>query len=119
MRIAIILESFPSLTETFISNQVKQLSLRGHKLFVFCNKVNKELLEDIFKENIHIKVISFRKRKILPYLLLYPGCVIKILRSEGKLKQNIFRKFRVDYINRFSPDIIHFEFSGVAISYFQ
>ena len=119
MRIAIVIESFPSLSETFISNQVKQLCLRGHKLFIFCNKVNKDLFEKIFKDERNIKVISFHKKNILPYLLLHPDCGFKILRSEGKLKQNIFRKFRVDYINRFSPDIIHFEFSGVAISYLE
>ena len=119
MRVAIIIESFPSLSETFISNQVKQLCLRGHKVFIFCNKVNKDLLVKLFKDNSNIKVLSFRKKLIGPYLLLHPACVIKILRSEGKLKQNIFRKFRVDYINRFSPDIIHFEFSGVAISYLE
>jgi colanic acid/amylovoran biosynthesis glycosyltransferase len=119
LRIAIIIESFPSLSETFISNQVKQLCLRDHKLFIFCNNVNKELFEKLFKDKHNIKVISFHKKHILPYLLVHPGVGLKILRSEGKLKQNIFRKFRVDYINRFSPDIIHFEFSGVAISYLE
>ncbi|HEY6975704.1 MAG TPA: glycosyltransferase family 4 protein [Chitinophagaceae bacterium] len=39
------------------------------------------------------------------------------LRDNGKFHQNIFRNFRIDYINSFSPEIIHFEFSGVALAF--
>lgn|GEM_PF-847591 len=117
MRIAVIIETFPSLSETFISNKVKQLSLRGHQLFVFCNKINEGLLKDLFSEHTNIKVISLSKKNIVPYILLHPLHVIESLRAEGNFRKNIFAKYRSHNINNFSPDIIYFGFSGVAIAY--
>ncbi len=117
MRIAIIIEAFPSLSETFISNKVEQLCLRGHQVFVFCNRINEELFKELFKEQVNIKVVSFHKKNIVPYLFLHARSVIQCLKGDGKFQQNIFRRFRIDYINKFSPDIIHFGFSGVALSY--
>lgn len=35
----------------------------------------------------------------------------------GDFRKNIFRIYRADNINKFSPDIIYFGFSGVALSY--
>lgn len=117
MKIAIVLEAFPSLSETFISNKVKHLSLRGHSVFVFCNTVNEVLLRELLKDADHLKVISFHKTNILLYSILHPFSVIRCARAQGSFRQNIFRKFRTDLINKVSPDIIHFGFSGVALAY--
>jgi len=117
LRIAIIIETFPSLSETFLSNKVKQLCLRGHKVYVFCNKVNGVLFNELFRNDGNISVISLYKRNIIPYLLGHPRSIVKSLKSGGNFRQNIFRNFRVSHINRVSPDIIHFGFSGVALSY--
>lgn len=117
MRIAIILEAFPSLSETFISNKVKQLCLRGYSVIVFCNRKNKELYKELFKDAQNLKVLSFEKKNIVLYILLHFGTVIRCFKGEDQFFQNLFRKFKIDYINRQRPDVIHFEFSGVALAY--
>jgi len=50
MRIALIVEAFPTVSETFISNKVKQLSARGYTVCVFCSRLNKPLFVQLFEK---------------------------------------------------------------------
>ena len=116
MRIAIVIEEFPTLSETFIYVKVKQLALRGHKLFIFCNKKNQLLLHELFSGITNLTVLSFSKRDAVLFVLTHPGIALQSLREADKNKF-VYGQYRVQLINLYNPDIIHFEFSGIGIAY--
>ena len=116
MRIAIIIEEFPTLSETFIYVKVKQLALRGHELFIFCNKKNQLLLIELFSGITNLTVLTFSKRDAVLFVLTHPGIALQSLREADKNKF-VYGQYRVQLINRYNPGIIHFEFSGIGIAY--
>lgn len=117
MRIAIIVDTFPSLSETFISNKVLELSARGHTVQVFCNKVNKTLLSSLAGELAGLRVERFKLFAIFTYLLAHPMAVFGRGIAGTGIRQKVLRAYRSHRINRQLPDIIHFEFSGIGIEY--
>ncbi len=117
MRIVVVVNTFPSYSETFISNKVKGLS-KNNKILVVCAEKNDQLFNDLFPDNKAVHVFSLTKKNILKKTLLNPFKTIFFLRNDiFKGRKKIFKKLRLNIINTFSPDIIHFEFSGVAIDY--
>ncbi len=117
MRIAIITETFPSISETFISNKVEQLCLRGHIVAVFCHKKNKKLYEQLFPDDADLKICVFNLMTLGLFIAAHPLAVLRSIKKGKELKQQLYQRFRICLINRFTPDIIHFEFSGVGIGY--
>lgn len=117
MRIAIIVDTFPSLSETFISNKVSALASRGHTIQVFCNKVNKTLLSSLAGELAGVRVERFNRFAILTYLLAHPLAIVGRGITGSGIRQKVLRAYRSHRINRQRPDIIHFEFSGIGIEY--
>ena len=117
MRIAIVVDTFPSLSETFISNKAERLALRGNEVIVFCNKKNDQLFTELFNHKERIKTIVLNKRKILVYSFLRPLNLLLSLINNRDIRQTIHKSFRIFTINKYKPDIIHFEFSGIGIDY--
>jgi len=117
MRIAIIVDTFPSVSETFISNKVLYLANRGHQLFVVCNKKNDALFNQLFTNNKNVAVVLFSKQKLLQYLSLHPGESIAALSKGKDFQKHIYKKFKINTINDCNADIVHFGFSGIAVTF--
>ena len=105
------------MSETFVSNKVKHLHDRGNEIFVYCNKKNNSLFEKIFGNADRVKVITFSVKDLIIYLLLHPWQLLQQRKNKSAFKRNLFDQYRLHTINRYRCDIIHFEFSGVAVSY--
>ncbi len=115
MRIGIITISFPAISETFISNKVLQLSQRGHQVIVFCDGINKVLLNRLFGGNTSVKIVAITKMAVTKYAVSHP---FKLLLGKDEERKE-FKKFistsaRLHYINKYNLDIIHAEFSGIG-----
>ena len=119
LRIAIVTNEFPSVSETFISNQVKYLAAKGNQVFVFCFIKNPVLFHQLFHNNQQVKTILFSRRKLLQYLLLHPFQIAKVFSKHIDIKLFFSRKARASAINAYSPDIVHFEFSGIGIGFLE
>ncbi len=117
MRIAIIVDTFPSLSETFISNKAAALAARGHTVLVFCNKVNTGLLNSQGSELTRVHVERFTLAGLFAYLVVHPFAVFQRVTKISSLRQKLLRLYRSHRINRQRPEIIHFEFSGIGIEY--
>ncbi|CAN5732780.1 hypothetical protein BH10BAC2_BH10BAC2_16220 [soil metagenome] len=117
MRIILFVDTFPSVSETFISNKVKCLAEQGYYVVVACVKKQDDLLYELFGGNKNVEVILLRKRTLLPFLLAHPLLVLRALLKAKHFKQRLFRQFRLATINKYAPDIIHFEFSGIGVDY--
>ena len=117
MRIAIIVDTFPSVSETFISNKVLHLVNRGHQLFIFCNKKNETLFNHLFSNNKNVTVVLFSKQKLLQYLSRHPVQGIAALSKGKNFQKRIYNKFRVHTINECNADIVHFGFSGLGVGF--
>src|SRR2546423_292905 len=117
MRIAIVVDTFPSLSETFISNKVERFSLKGNEVIVFCNKKNDPLFLELFNHNDRVKAVVLKKSKILVHSFLHLVSLLRSLVNSPDIRQTIYRSFRISAINKYKPDIIHFEFSGIGVDY--
>lgn len=117
MRIAIIVDTFPSLSETFISNKVIGLSKRGHELIVFCYKTNPKVFDELKHELRDVKIVLLSVSRIVKYVLLHPGLLLRTLSKGAYPKQYLLRKARSGLINKYKAGIVHFEFSGIGIEY--
>jgi len=51
------------------------------------------------------------------YYLSHPFAALPLLAGMKEFKRKLYKKFRIKAINRFKPDIVHFEFSPIAIDY--
>lgn len=119
MKIIIIVNDFPSISETFISNKVKFLALRNHSLEVICKNKNEPLFADLFKNINNVNVTVFNKKNVLQFLVFHPTILFSVIKGKAYFVQQLFSKYRIEVINKLQPDIIHFEFSGVAIDYLK
>lgn len=117
MRLIIVVDTFPSLTETFISNKVKRLTAKGVSIVVLCVKHNEKLFTQLFENNKRVEVIKISKLKALPFIVSKPLLFIKAILNVTNYKQHIFRQYRLHTIKKVQPDIIHFEFSGIGVDY--
>lgn len=117
MRIILVVDTFPSVSETFISNKVKYLMANGYHVIVFCVKRYDALLTELFKNDKNLQVVVLRKFSMLSFLLLHPILVLGNILQKGNFRQRLFRRFRLEMINKYAPDIIHFEFSGIGADY--
>jgi colanic acid/amylovoran biosynthesis glycosyltransferase len=116
MRIAIITTNFPVLSETFISNKVRALSMRGHTVRVFTGKQNNALLNQLFQNTSTVSIVEFTIQKALLYCVTHPFNIFKSITQKNR-KRYLYQSFQLHAISQFQPDIIHFEFSGVGTEY--
>jgi len=126
MRIAFILDVFPTLSETFILNQILTLLEKGYKIEVFARQKGSfsktiESEKNKLKENIHyINIPKSRIVRILKAIFLiisnFYKAPIKILNSLNIFKYKgleIFY-FLIPFLGK-SYDIIHSHFGPMGI----
>lgn len=81
---------------------------------VFCNTIDKTLFEKIFGNGSDIRLIKIGQKEFIKYLALHP---VTFLNNKRKAKGLIANEARAYYINKYKPDIVHIEFSGLGIAY--
>ncbi len=124
MKILLVVNSFPSVSETFIFNKVVALANRGNQVHVVCYK--KHNIKDVFKSyevnnsNIIVHEIGLRKKLSsfirtslsMPTVLLY-----SLSFNFEQFKKNYQRNYYANFINQIDYQIIHFEFSGIGVNF--
>lgn len=126
-RIAIVVNSFPVLSETFIFNKVKGLVKEGFDVTVITHHIKNDLsvYQDQWDEVKGIKILNaFTSRDVFSVrlyskIVLTLGASLKVLRASKKLgnwKAQV-RAYLQWLTLHDDYDIIHFEYSGLAVSY--
>ncbi len=113
MIIAVVVNEFPKLSETFIYNKVLQLAKRGHSIYIYCTSKNDQLFSQIFTDTNNIKLVSINEKAIIKYLLFHPYHLIKTSKADYANLQFLAA------VNRVKPDIVHVEFSGIGVRYLE
>ena len=124
MRIAIVVESFPTISETFITNKVLELCKRGHEVTVFIHrKTTDNKLAELYqlKDIANLKIVppAIPKTSIdwVRLLIKKPSIFLHATSSANNYK-NVSRQHLLESVfENQSFDIIHFEFSALAIVY--
>ncbi len=117
MRIGIVTISFPTLSETFISNKVLHLASRGHKVVVFCESINTKLYNKLFAGHANVQAVAFTKSRMAVYAALHPLAILNAAMQKQGIKNTIAGKTRLHYINKHQLDILHVGFSGIGTLY--
>ena len=124
MHICIVTGDFPALTETFITTKVLELHKRGHKLTVIKNqhsgKVNTSHLPLV--KDAKIEILSFIDiasiKDLLKAAVKKPTSLLSSFSfNSARFKRNYKAKRQMSLLLKHPYDIIHFEFSGLAVSY--
>jgi colanic acid/amylovoran biosynthesis glycosyltransferase len=128
MRIAFIVSAFPTLSETFILNQITGLIDRGHEvdIFVRCRGRDSQVHEDVFKYGLLRRTFykpsipDNKFKRLLKGLYLFvfnfhrsPKLLIRSLNlfKYGKKAANLYMLFDViPFLGRRPYDIIHCHF---------
>jgi colanic acid/amylovoran biosynthesis glycosyltransferase len=124
LHICIVTGEFPALTETFITTKVLELHKRGHKITVIKNEQSGQV------NGSHLALVKHSGIEVLSFIdLTSVGALIKAaVRNPGSflssmsLKPSLFKRkykrtLQQRLLQKYSYDIIHFEFSGLAVSY--
>ena len=132
-RIALILTTFPQLSETFIVNKFVSLLDKGWDIHIVCSNFSKNNWTTFdslrnhpeLRKRIHQSPPTSSKilaaLLYLPILLLtffvYPARVWRYFRIGGGIHGlSIFRKFYIDApLIWLNPHVIHFEFGALAV----
>jgi colanic acid/amylovoran biosynthesis glycosyltransferase len=131
MRIAIVVNSFPKISETFIWNKVSQLIRSGWEVTVIAhNKKNdKEFFQDqTLNTEVEILYSNWNIGGLSSYVMLclysisnfwtVAKIVIWVQKRDGGVNRNtIKRTLKLIPFFKHKFDIIHFEYSGLAIQY--
>lgn len=117
MRIALIVNTFPKTSETFIYNKVAHLIQSGNEVRVFCSFLDYKLLNRIFPGNDALSVTVFSKKDLLQFYSMHPFRLAFLKRNNFSFSKALFNQYRVQRINSFFPDIVHFEFSSLAFDF--
>ena len=123
MRICLVTNEFPALTETFITTKALELRKRGHEVTVIKNQdnvVNASHVAQVKQAGIKVLALNelHTKKGIGKAILSHPSILIKafslsVSEFRKKFKQHLQRKLLLER----SYDIIHFEFSGLGVAY--
>lgn len=123
LRICLVTNDFPSLTETFITTKAVELSKKGHKVTVVKNQDNKVL------NTSHISIVkqagietittgSNTKKGLLQVLLKYPSLLFRCFSfSPKQFGKRLQEQLKINLLESQNFDIVHIEFSGLAIGY--
>ncbi len=124
LQICIVTGQFPGLTETFITTKALELARRGHRITVITNQtgghINHSHLAEIKKAG--IEILSFTElssaTNIWKSITRNFGIFIQSFStSKTVLKKKYKTGLQVSLLTKCPYDIIHFEFSGLAVSY--
>lgn len=117
LKIGIITNEFPTRSETFISNKVRELARRGNLVYVFCTEKNTTLYEELFDTSDNITIVLFSRKSLFWFFILHPSLWKLLLKTVNRKKKTLYGILRLKVINAFHPDIIHFEYSAIGISF--
>ena len=124
LRIAIVVESFPVISETFITNKVLELCKRGHKVTVFIHrKTSDNKLAKLYGlpgvANLEIVPPAIPKTKMewLKLFVTRPAIFLHSPNNARAYKEASRQKLLFSIFEKRTFDIIHFEFSALAIVY--
>ncbi len=122
MKIAIVVNSFPEYSETFIINKVIFLAKAGHDVSVVSlngsgNKTLYKLYK--FKNMPRVKLVYVKLPRSVPGLVGYffkkpVATVTSLAGKKRKLFENLRKKALLSIFNNNGFDIVHFEYSGIA-----
>lgn len=87
------------------------LLARNHRVVVCCSVFDKELYHKFFTGVQSITVIVFDKKNFAGWLLLHPMAIL------GSSKKRAWQSYIAHTINKQDASVVHFEFSGLAVSY--
>ena len=124
LHICIVTNGFPALTETFITAKVLELRKLGHTITVIKNQPNAQVNSSHLKrvKEAEIEVLSFidisSTSGLIKAAIKNP---IPFFRSfslnQAKFKKNYKAQLQGLLLTTYPFDIIHFEFSGLAVDY--
>ncbi len=125
MHIKLVVNSFPTASETFLFNLVTGLEKRDIKVTVCATTRTKDTsLYDLRLKDWsgNIQLISLRPDSLLNILQIAnlviskPVLFFKMIRAKG-IKKGIINFIKISFLLRGKADIIHFSFSGLGITY--
>lgn len=127
MNLCIVVNSFPVISETFIINKVFALADAGNKVTVLrLNSTGDSSLIQLYKFNQHknISIVNTQLPKTVLETMIYgfrhPIQFTQCISNHPKkMYANIKAHFFLNFFNNSNFDIIHFEFSGLAISFLE
>ena len=125
MKIAIVVNGFPENSETFIINKVLALANAGNKVVVVrLNNSGNDALMNVyqFNSNKNIQIISpnlpANFLQLILHFLKYPLFVFKAFSfNPKKMNTELRQQYFLKLFNNNEFNIIHFEFSGLAVSF--
>ncbi len=125
MKIAIVVNSFPETSETFIVNKVIALANAGHAIDVIrLNHSGNNALKRLYKlnENENIQIVDPYIPSTLPKL--FAAAILKptlfwtsFSFNKKKFGYLVKKKVYLKLFNSHKYNIVHFEFSGIGISF--
>ena len=123
MRLNLIVNSFPTISETFLFNKVTGLESIGYEVIVCSINESHDLdyYQERLKEWSGKKVYYSKKKWTFIFAFIFNSQLRKRnqeLKNKGKsLKSRLILLRKWHFINSHRPDIIHFEFSGIAAEF--
>lgn len=124
LHVCIVTGEFPALSETFITTKALELCRRGHKVTVVKNQhhghINQSHLEEVKKEGIEVLslVDSSSTVALLKIVLRHPFLLLRSLSLDlNAFKRKLKSQLQLRLLKKHRYDVIHFEFSGLAVAY--
>ena len=123
LNILLITNEFPALTETFITTKALELARRGHKITILKSHENGQVNTSHLQlvKQAGIEIISGLKpsstKDLLKLLLRQPLLVLKSISASREAFASRINSQLQQSLLKSKFDILHFEFSGLAINY--
>jgi len=129
MKIALILNSFPKTSETFIFNKVKELSSKGNEITLIVHAPSSEILNFNTDSNPILNIVHLYKRRISLNLVLMGLWVTLSRNTNLETTDKTFtvrRGLKHFFVSQREKglllllqgcQIVHFEYSGIAVTY--
>jgi len=122
IKIAIIVNSFPKVSETFIYNKVVSLSNLGIEISVLYHNHNSDIKYFNKKElhNVKLHHISSKKNYFLSVLkspFSFTASILSNFFNSKSFFKNLKNIILLQHFLNNDYNIIHFEFSGIAVKY--
>lgn len=127
MHIKLVANSFPAASETFLFNLVTGLEKRGVKVTVCASARTKDM--GLYAHRMkhwsgNIQYISFKPKsisniiQITKLVTLNPIFLSKAIQARG-IREGFKYFIKLKSLLKGTPDIVHFSFSGLGISYLE
>ncbi len=125
MHIKLVVNSFPSASETFLFNLVVGLESKGHRISLCAMSESKHW--DLYKNRQEewkgeLRIIPFGEKGVIKYLSILKTVLsnlklfIRCIRENG-IKKGILVALKISSLLHGNPDIIHFSYSGIGVNF--